>query len=78
MAAIDELTRRELVVLGLMAEGYSNAGIADELVVSLRTVESHIGMIFMKVGLAHERGCHRRVRAVLWYQERWQGVARAA
>ena len=59
------LTEREREVLALMAQGYTNAGIAAELVVSEGAVEKHTGRIFAKLGLHAEDGQHRRVRAVL-------------
>ena len=49
--AVDDLTPRELDVLRLMARGYSNTEIADELVISGVTVKSHIGRIFLKLRL---------------------------
>jgi DNA-binding NarL/FixJ family response regulator len=62
---LDELTPREREILGLMAEGRSNQGIADQLVVELKTVEGHVGQIFGKLGLEPSTGEHRRVLAVL-------------
>jgi len=60
------LTSREFEVLGLMAEGMTNSGIATRLVLGERTVESHIASIFVKLDLAETGpGEHRRVRAVL-------------
>jgi len=64
---LDRLTPRELQVLGLMAEGLSNGGIADRLVVSLGAVEKHISNVFTKLDLEHELTAHRRVLAVLTY-----------
>jgi DNA-binding NarL/FixJ family response regulator len=62
---LSELTPRELEVLGLVAEGRSNAGIAEALVVTPGAVEKHISRIFDKLGLATSEGDHRRVLAVL-------------
>lgn len=62
------LTARELEVLGEIAHGRNNAGIAASLVVSERAVEKHINAIFSKLGLtAADDHVHRRVRAVLLY-----------
>jgi DNA-binding NarL/FixJ family response regulator len=57
-------------VLGLMAEGRSNAGIAEKLVVSESAVAKHINSIFTKLGLPASEGDHRRVLAVLRFLER--------
>ena len=62
-----ELTPRELDVLGLMAEGRSNAGIAAALVLTVGAVEKHIASIFGKLRLAQSDSDHRRVLAVLAY-----------
>jgi DNA-binding NarL/FixJ family response regulator len=62
---LDRLTPREREVLALMAEGRSNAGIAEELVVSIGAVEKHISNVFTKLDLDHEHHVHRRVLAVL-------------
>jgi DNA-binding NarL/FixJ family response regulator len=64
---LDALTPRERDVLGLMAEGKSNQGIADTLVVTVSAVERHVTSIFAKLGLPPERQDHRRVLAVLRY-----------
>jgi DNA-binding NarL/FixJ family response regulator len=64
---LDRLTPRELDVLELMAEGLSNSGIAERLVVSLGAVEKHISNVFTKLGLDPETSAHRRVLAVLTY-----------
>jgi DNA-binding NarL/FixJ family response regulator len=64
---LKELTRRELEILGLMAQGKSNQAIADELFLSKRAVEKHINPIFMKLGLAQAEDVSRRVKAALIY-----------
>jgi DNA-binding NarL/FixJ family response regulator len=66
---LDELTPRESEVLSLMAEGRSNAGIAEALVVSAGAVEKHVNNIFSKLALPPASGDHRRVLAVLRYLE---------
>ena len=65
----DELTPREREVLGLMAEGLSNAGIAQRLFVTEGAVEKHVTSIFTKLGLQPAETDHRRVLAVLRYLE---------
>ena len=64
---VDGLTPREREVLGLIAEGRSNAGIARELVVTVAAVERHVTSIFDKLGLHRSAEAHRRVLAVLTY-----------
>jgi DNA-binding NarL/FixJ family response regulator len=67
---LDELTPRERQVLGLMAEGRSNAGIAEALIVTVAAVERHVTSIFSKLGLQQAPEDHRRVLAVLEYLKR--------
>jgi len=65
------LTPREREVLVLMAEGRSNAAIAEALVVSPGAVEKHVGNVFAKLGLEPSDSDHRRVLAVLtWLRAR--------
>lgn len=63
--SLDTLSTRERDVIRLMAEGKSNAGIAADLHLSLRTVESHIGHIMSKLDVEDSAEGHRRVLAVL-------------
>jgi len=62
-----DLTPREREVLGLMAEGRTNASIAKQLWLTERTVETHVSSILGKLGLAQSEEDHRRVLAVLAY-----------
>ena len=64
---LEGLTPREREVLGLMAEGRSNAAIADELVLTVGAVEKHVANIFMKLRLPPSETDNRRVLAVLAY-----------
>jgi DNA-binding NarL/FixJ family response regulator len=62
---LDTLSEREREILALMAEGRSNHGISEQLVLSPRTIESHVRTIFQKLDLAAADDDHRRVLAVL-------------
>ena len=64
---LTELTPREREVLELMAEGRSNQGIADKLVITIRAVEKYVSSIFGKLGLPSSGSDSRRVLAVLLY-----------
>jgi DNA-binding NarL/FixJ family response regulator len=64
---LQTLTERELTVLALMAEGRSNLAIASQLHMSPKTVETHVGNLFAKLGLLPAAEDHRRVLAVLTY-----------
>jgi DNA-binding NarL/FixJ family response regulator len=64
---LEHLTPRELEVLALMAEGRSNSGIADTLVLTVGAVEKHVASIFGKLRLPPSGTDHRRVLAVLAY-----------
>ena len=67
---LETLTERELAVLALMAEGRSNQAIAAQLYMSPKTVETHVGSLFAKLGLLPAAEDHRRVLAVLTYLRR--------
>jgi DNA-binding NarL/FixJ family response regulator len=62
---LQALSERELDVLALMAEGLTNTGIAERLVLSDRTVESHVRRVFIKLDIPESATDHRRVLAVL-------------
>jgi DNA-binding NarL/FixJ family response regulator len=62
---LDALSEREREVLGLMAEGRSNQGIAKELHLAVKTVDSHVEHLLTKMGLEASVDEHRRVLAVL-------------
>ena len=66
---LDALTPREREVLGLMAEGCSNAGIGRRLLVTEGTVEKHVNSILMKLQLPESDDDHRRVLAVITFLE---------
>ena len=61
------LTERELAVLGAMAEGHSNLGIARTLMISVAAVEKHVTAIFRKLEVSSDASGHRRVQAVLQF-----------
>src|SRR4051794_10919516 len=68
--ALDELSPRDLEVLALVAEGKSNRGIAEALVISNAAVEKRITSIFQTLDLEPEATAHRRVLAALTYLDR--------
>nr|MCL7021219.1 response regulator transcription factor [Vibrio vulnificus] len=67
---LERLTPRELEVMELMAQGRSNAAIAERMVVTERAVAKHTSNIFAKLGLPVSDDDNRRVLAVLAYLER--------
>ncbi len=73
-SAVDALSERQRQVLALMAKGYSNGGIAQELVLTEKTVENYVGGIFQALGIDREGAIHPRVKAVLAFLEGTQGI----
>lgn len=61
----DSLTPRELEILALVAQGWSNGAIAEQIVVTKRAVERHINSIFMKLSLGDSENVSRRVKAAV-------------
>ncbi len=66
-APLDHLTDRERDVLAAMAQGLSNGGIAQELVLSVKTVETYVAAVFRALGLDATSSDNRRVKAALVY-----------
>jgi DNA-binding NarL/FixJ family response regulator len=66
-SSLEDLTPRELETLALVAEGRSNAAIADALVLTKRAVEKHVNAVFAKLELGDPDHVSRRVKAVLLY-----------
>ena len=64
---LSQLTARERDVLRKMGEGRNNASIAEDLIVTERSVEKAINSIFSKLGLTWEPAVHKRVKAVILY-----------
>ena len=73
---LQQLTIREREVLRKMAEGRNNAAIAEDLVLTERSVEKVINSIFMKLGLTWEPAVHKRVKAVILYLAESDGAYR--
>ncbi|MFE9348475.1 response regulator [Streptomyces olivaceus] len=66
---LTRLTPRERSVLEALAQGHTNAAIAEKLHISLSTVEKNLNAVFDKLDLAHADGYNRRILAVLRYLE---------
>ncbi|CAN5516776.1 response regulator transcription factor [soil metagenome] len=64
-SALSRLTPRQHDVLELIARGYSNAAIADELSLTERSVETYVSVIYQELGVSGERETHARVKATL-------------
>jgi DNA-binding NarL/FixJ family response regulator len=59
------LTERQLAVLALVAEGLTNAEIADRLVLSRRTVDTHVSAVLAKLGVTSRRGASEAFRTLV-------------
>lgn len=68
-SAVGRLNPRHQEVLELLAQGYSNAGIAESLKLSRKSVETYINAIYQELHLSHEQDIHARVKATLLYLE---------
>ncbi len=68
---LDALTEREREILALMAQGRSNNAISRQLVLTRKTVESHVRNILLRLDIPQEPDDHRRVLAVLTYLRPW-------
>lgn len=66
-SVLDDLSEREREVLAQLAQGKSNAAVAESLFLGVRAVEKHINSLFSKLGLSAEADVNRRVAAVLMY-----------
>ena len=66
-SSVAGLTPRQQQVLGLIAQGYNNAGIAQKLNLAEKTVEAYINVIYQELNLSHEPYIHARVNATLIY-----------
>lgn len=71
---LSQFTPRQLEVLHLMAEGYSNAGIGQKLALTEKSVENYINGIFQELGITRAQHTHPRVKAVLTYLEQTQSL----
>ena len=74
--AIDRLTPRQREILGLVAQGYTNAAIAEKLVVATKTVEKQLNLLYQELGVDRNTSAlHPRVKAVLIYMEETHAAA---
>lgn len=76
--AVAELSHRERTVLALIAAGESNDGISRRLFLSVKTVETHIAHIYLKLGLLPRSDLHRRVVAAVVFEQHARRAASGA
>jgi DNA-binding NarL/FixJ family response regulator len=72
--ALARLTPRQFEVLQLMAQGYNNAAIAEQLTIVEKSVETYINGIYQELGLSGEPGIHPRVKATVLFLEETHSV----
>ena len=73
-SAVSRLTKRQRQVLELIAQGYNNAAIAEELILTEKSVETYINAIYQELGVSREHGIHSRVTATLAYLDDSQNL----
>lgn len=73
-SSLAHLTQRQLTVLQLMAQGYNNAGIAQKLALSEKSVENYINGVLQELDISREQHTHPRVKAVLTYLNQTRSV----
>ena len=72
-SALERLTKRQQEVLALIAQGYNNAGIAEQLSLAEKSVETYINVIYQELELSGAEDVHARVRATIMFLEESQG-----
>ena len=72
-STVSRLTPRQQEVLQLIAEGYTNAGIAQSLTLAEKSVETYVNAIYQELQISGRQGVHSRVKATLFYLEQARG-----
>ena len=71
---LERLTPRQHEVLGLIAQGFNNAAIAQQLTLSGKSIEAYINAVYQELHISGEQDVHSRVRATLFYLEESQSL----